>query len=87
MMSPWSVELEPEVEEWLVSLGPRQFAVAASRIDHPIARRAAYSRSGTLTGFGNGSWPHETHHGWDALNGRLGLAYLPVTDRLGAYAQ
>jgi len=33
MMSAWSVELEPEVEEWLASLGARQFAIAAARID------------------------------------------------------
>jgi phage-related protein len=34
MMSSWSVEMEPEVEEWLESLGTRHFASAASRIDH-----------------------------------------------------
>jgi phage-related protein len=34
MMSPWSVELEPEVEEWLASLDARQFAIAAARIDY-----------------------------------------------------
>lgn len=34
MMSSWSVEMEPEVEEWLESLGPSHFASAASRIDY-----------------------------------------------------
>jgi hypothetical protein len=34
MMSTWSIEMEPEVEEWLASLGTRQFASAASRIDY-----------------------------------------------------
>lgn len=34
MMSAWSVEMEPEVEEWLGSLGAKQFASAAARIDY-----------------------------------------------------
>ncbi len=33
VVSSWSVELEPEVEQWLGSLLPGQFATAASRID------------------------------------------------------
>jgi hypothetical protein len=33
VMSSWSVELEHEVERWLDSLPPDQFAAAASRID------------------------------------------------------
>ena len=33
VVSPWSIELEPEVEHWLQSLPPTLFAAAASRID------------------------------------------------------
>jgi phage-related protein len=33
-MSPWSVEMEPEVEQWLGSLNAKQFAGAATRIDY-----------------------------------------------------
>jgi phage-related protein len=50
MMSSWSVELEPEVEEWLASLGARQFAIAAARIDHlaEVGSRIQMPRSRTL---------------------------------------
>jgi phage-related protein len=50
MMSPWSVELEPEVEEWLASLGSRQFAIAATRIDHlaEVGSRLQMPRSRAL---------------------------------------
>jgi phage-related protein len=33
-MSPWSVEVEPEVERWMASLGSQEFSSAASRIDY-----------------------------------------------------
>ena len=32
MMSAWSVEMEPEVEEWLGSLGAKQFASLAAKL-------------------------------------------------------
>ena len=32
-MSGWSIELEPEVEEWLQSLPPGEFATAAFQLD------------------------------------------------------
>jgi len=34
VVSQWSVEMEPEVEEWLDSLPPVLFAVVASRVDY-----------------------------------------------------
>ncbi len=40
-MSPWSVELEPEVEQWLESLPAGLFAAAAVRVDHLAEHGAA----------------------------------------------
>ena len=34
VVSQWSIEMEPEVEEWLDSLSPVLFAVVASRVDY-----------------------------------------------------
>lgn len=34
MMSRWSIELEPEVEQWVDSLPAGQFATVASRIEY-----------------------------------------------------
>src|SRR5579872_2587107 len=50
MMSRWLVELEPEVEEWLGSLGARQFAIAAARIDYlgEVGSRIQMPRSRAL---------------------------------------
>lgn len=36
MVSPWSVETEPEIDEWLDSLPAGQFAMAAVRIDRLV---------------------------------------------------
>jgi phage-related protein len=48
-MSLWSIELEPEVEQWLESLPAGQFATVASRIeylaDHGAATRMPRSQS------------------------------------------
>jgi hypothetical protein len=48
-MSVWSIELEPEVEQWLESLPAGQFATVASRIEylgeHGAAIRMPRSRS------------------------------------------
>jgi hypothetical protein len=50
MMSAWSVELEPEIEEWLGSLDTRQFAAAAARIDYlsEVGARIQMPRSRAL---------------------------------------
>jgi len=53
MMSAWSLELEPEVEQWLTGLGPRQFAVAASRIDD-LAERGTGVRMPRSRALGSG---------------------------------
>ena len=49
MMSLWSIELEPEVEQWVESLPADQFATVASRIEylseHGAAIRMPRSRS------------------------------------------
>jgi phage-related protein len=49
LVSLWSVELEPEVEQWLASLPPSLFAIAAFRVDrlstHGSALRMPHSRS------------------------------------------
>jgi phage-related protein len=50
MMSPWSIEMEPEVEELLESLNPSEFASAASRIDYlsEVGSQARMPRSRPL---------------------------------------
>jgi hypothetical protein len=60
VVSQWSVEMEPEVEEWLESLPPVLFAVAASRVDYladagasirsldPVRSETASSNSGSI---------------------------------------
>jgi phage-related protein len=50
MMSAWSVEMEPEVEEWLESLSAKQFASTAVRIDYlsEVGSQARMPRSRPL---------------------------------------
>lgn len=49
LVSQWSVELEPEVEEWLATLLPSEFATAAFHVDRlsesGSALRMPHSRS------------------------------------------
>jgi hypothetical protein len=49
VVSSWTVELEPEVAQWLDSLAPTSFAVVASRIERleelGAALRMPHSRS------------------------------------------
>ncbi len=53
MVSQWSVEMEPEVEEWLESLPPVLFAMAASRVDY-LADVGASTRMPRSRSLGDG---------------------------------
>lgn len=72
MMSPWSVELEPEVEAWLASLGARQFAIASARIDHlaEIGTRIQMPRSCPL-----GAGPFELRFDVDRAATRISFFF------------
>jgi len=52
-MSLWSIELEPEIEEWLNTLPVELFAKAASRIDH-LAEQGSSARMPRSRPLGDG---------------------------------
>lgn len=52
-MSGWSIELEPEVEEWLQSLAPREFGTAAFQLDR-LGDRGAQLRMPHSRSLGGG---------------------------------
>ncbi len=53
MVSPWSIELEPEVAEWLMSLKPNEFAYVEIRIDN-LAKRGSSLRMPHSRSLGGG---------------------------------
>jgi hypothetical protein len=53
LVSGWSIELEPEVEEWLTALSPSEFATAAFHIDR-LSERGATLRMPHSRSLGSG---------------------------------
>ncbi|MGH8988326.1 MAG: type II toxin-antitoxin system RelE/ParE family toxin [Acidimicrobiales bacterium] len=53
LMSPWSVELEPEVQGWLDGLAPAEFATAAFHVDR-LAERGSTLRMPYSCSLGEG---------------------------------
>lgn len=53
ILSPWEVELEPEVEEWLDELSPHPFGVVTFQLDR-LAGAGALLRMPHSRGLGDG---------------------------------